>query len=235
MCGVPRVRFLALRPLTSQRLTGRMVAPVQGAASIIPCGALRPRLDRGLADAGGAGTGSGAAARPATPFRRRNPFSDRPPGMALICAVPLAWQLRRGPAYGYSGPSGRRCGVSVRGRPRGGVVTQRTANPCTPVRFRAWPPKEPEAPASATLLIALALPAPAPPDHQPSATSAHCRDVDGQDNKANRHHPEAEDGQEAEDPTCDKSGADSNPRGARTRQMDFAATDLDAMPGHGLS
>jgi hypothetical protein len=24
--------------------------------------------------------------------------------------------------------------------PRGGVVTQRTANPCTPVRFRAWPP-----------------------------------------------------------------------------------------------
>jgi glutaminase len=25
-------------------------------------------------------------------------------------------------------------------RPRGGVVTQRTANPCTPVRFRARPP-----------------------------------------------------------------------------------------------
>ena len=25
-------------------------------------------------------------------------------------------------------------------RPRGGVVTQRTANPYTPVRFRAWPP-----------------------------------------------------------------------------------------------
>ena len=24
--------------------------------------------------------------------------------------------------------------------PRGGVVTQRTANPCTPVQFRAWPP-----------------------------------------------------------------------------------------------
>src|SRR5262245_25098255 len=24
--------------------------------------------------------------------------------------------------------------------PRGGVVTQRTANPCTPVRFRPWPP-----------------------------------------------------------------------------------------------
>src|SRR3990172_597981 len=26
------------------------------------------------------------------------------------------------------------------GRPRGGVVTQRTANPRTPVRFRPWPP-----------------------------------------------------------------------------------------------
>ena len=25
-------------------------------------------------------------------------------------------------------------------RPRGGVVTQRTANPCTPVQFRARPP-----------------------------------------------------------------------------------------------
>ena len=30
-------------------------------------------------------------------------------------------------------------GASLR-RPRGGVVTQRTANPCTPVRFRARPP-----------------------------------------------------------------------------------------------
>ncbi len=25
-------------------------------------------------------------------------------------------------------------------RPHGGVVTQRIANPCTPVRFRVWPP-----------------------------------------------------------------------------------------------
>src|SRR5262249_51441155 len=25
-------------------------------------------------------------------------------------------------------------------RPRGGVVTQRSAKPCTPVQFRAWPP-----------------------------------------------------------------------------------------------
>ena len=34
--------------------------------------------------------------------------------------------------------SGRDMGPTV--RPRGGVVTQRIANPCTPVRFRAWPP-----------------------------------------------------------------------------------------------
>src|SRR5262249_41385169 len=26
-------------------------------------------------------------------------------------------------------------------RPRGGVVTQRSAKPCTPVQFRAWPPR----------------------------------------------------------------------------------------------
>jgi hypothetical protein len=26
-------------------------------------------------------------------------------------------------------------------RPRGGVVTQRSAKPCTPVQFRAWPPQ----------------------------------------------------------------------------------------------
>ncbi len=30
------------------------------------------------------------------------------------------------------------------GRPRGGVVTRRTANPFTPVRFRAWPPSFPK-------------------------------------------------------------------------------------------
>jgi hypothetical protein len=30
--------------------------------------------------------------------------------------------------------------VILPGWPRGGVVTQRTANPYTPVRFRAWPP-----------------------------------------------------------------------------------------------
>src|SRR3990167_9762870 len=30
--------------------------------------------------------------------------------------------------------------TSRSGRPRGGVVTQRTANPCPPVRFRARPP-----------------------------------------------------------------------------------------------
>jgi hypothetical protein len=32
-------------------------------------------------------------------------------------------------------------GIDGAVRPRGGVVTQRTANPCTPVQFRARPPK----------------------------------------------------------------------------------------------
>src|SRR5450631_932096 len=27
--------------------------------------------------------------------------------------------------------------------PRGGVVTQRSAKPCTPVQFRTWPPHQP--------------------------------------------------------------------------------------------
>jgi hypothetical protein len=31
-------------------------------------------------------------------------------------------------------------GRDEQARPRGGVVTQRTANPRTPVQFRAWPP-----------------------------------------------------------------------------------------------
>src|SRR5262245_13335860 len=30
--------------------------------------------------------------------------------------------------------------IAKPGRPRGGVVTQRSAKPCTPVQFRAWPP-----------------------------------------------------------------------------------------------
>src|SRR5690606_19488164 len=37
----------------------------------------------------------------------------------------------------------RRCACTppTKWRPRGGVVTQRTANPRTPVRFRPWPPQ----------------------------------------------------------------------------------------------
>ena len=43
---------------------------------------------------------------------------------------------------------------TLSGRPRGGVVTQRTANPCTPVRFRARPPNFPAlSDASARMLV----------------------------------------------------------------------------------
>src|SRR5262249_41469334 len=39
-------------------------------------------------------------------------------------------------------PGGRDCAavIDVSLGPRGGVVTQRSAKPCTPVQFRAWPP-----------------------------------------------------------------------------------------------
>jgi hypothetical protein len=54
--------------------------------------------------------------------------------------------LRQGPAKGKHPAAGRAVlstgntsYIAVPG-PRGGVVTQRTANPRTPVQFRAWPP-----------------------------------------------------------------------------------------------
>ena len=82
------------------------------------------------------GTGGGVIA---APLRLRNPLSAEctqllwRPSFCVVggCSRPrhvviaaLGASLRRG----------------ARGRPRGGVVTQRTANPCTPVRFRARPP-----------------------------------------------------------------------------------------------
>ena len=42
-------------------------------------------------------------------------------------------------------------------RPRGGVATQRTANPCTPVRFRARPPSTKSNTYNTILPISLAL------------------------------------------------------------------------------
>src|SRR5215210_4114175 len=52
------------------------------------------------------------------------------------------------------------------GRPRGGVVTQRTANPCTPVRFRARPPSKKPAGEAGFFVVAEralgALPKPPP-------------------------------------------------------------------------
>ena len=54
--------------------------------------------------------------------------------VSIIEAPPpiLAWQAY-GRLVGHAGPE-------TDGGPLGGVVTQRTANPCTPVRFRQRPP-----------------------------------------------------------------------------------------------
>src|SRR5262245_7178087 len=51
-------------------------------------------------------------------------------------------------------------------RPRGGVVTQRSAKPCTPVQFRAWPPSfcTPADPTGRLRIpFTTAIPRPAPP------------------------------------------------------------------------
>ena len=63
----------------------------------------------------------------------------------LLAVLAPQWHLTYGESAVilYSGGVGRRRAVRsarLSTRPRGGVVTQRTANPRTPVRFRAWPP-----------------------------------------------------------------------------------------------
>ena len=67
--------------------------------------------------------------------------------LPLARPTDLAAPLSRGgdlvlPARGETCYSPPRCGArgSAAAWPRGGVATQRTANPCTPVRFRARPP-----------------------------------------------------------------------------------------------
>ena len=79
---------------------------------------------------------------------------DRPGALAVyFLSLPLARRLALAaplsgggesalPARGETCYSPPRCGREdrVAAWPRGGVATQRTANPCTPVRFRARPP-----------------------------------------------------------------------------------------------
>ena len=73
--------------------------------------------------------------------------------------LPAEFRLRRAAACGYT-PAEEHASGGAPGRPRGGVVTQRTANPCTPVRFRARPPKFHSADFAALSSISIAV---APP------------------------------------------------------------------------
>ena len=66
-----------------------------------------------------------------TPPRERHP--ERLPAGNRSCIAALA---KRG-ADGYF-----RSDIGAPQGPRGGVVTQRSAKPCTPVQFRAWPPHQ---------------------------------------------------------------------------------------------
>ena len=85
------------------------------------------------------------------PLGRRRPRRDRP--LLPRAAPPQTFALgvsaveigpRESPCSGariLAIASASRPNRWVRRWPRGGVATQRTANPCTPVRFRARPPK----------------------------------------------------------------------------------------------
>src|SRR5689334_16739675 len=72
-------------------------------------------------------------------FLRQGPAKDKELGRIATDPPPVL-------DSGFSGGVGRVLSgrgasyIAIRGRPRGGVVTQRSAKPCTPVQFRAWPP-----------------------------------------------------------------------------------------------
>ncbi len=73
-------------------------------------------------------------------FCGRNPVAE--PGRVLLM-TPRPRVVRPTPGRRRTGSQSRAArspAMSRPGWPRGGVVTQRTANPCTPVRFRARPP-----------------------------------------------------------------------------------------------
>lgn len=59
-----------------------------------------------------------------------------------------------------------------------------------------------------------------PPDRQPTPKPARERQIVREHDEAKRQHPEAEDGQEAQEPAQDESYAEPHPRDARARQAD---------------
>ena len=66
----------------------------------------------------------------------------------------------------------------------------------------------------------------AEPDGEAPPPAAHARNVDGEDEQPERHHPEAEHRQEAEQPEEHQQDADQDPEQARARQRQPVAAEL---------
>src|SRR5215469_12919591 len=66
--------------------------------------------------------------------------SAPPPGGAPRTVAGRESLLYSRPGEARGGWLFRKSDIGAPQGPRGGVVTQRSAKPCTPVQFRAWPP-----------------------------------------------------------------------------------------------
>ena len=123
-------------------------------------------------------------------------------------------------------------------RPRGGVVTQRTANPCTPVRFRARPPLLlpclfvarvglSRCPAIARGSFSVA---PLPLDHERPPPAAHRRKILRQHQQAERNHPETEHRKKSEHAANDQGGSQCDSHRCLLRQAEMPGSDLNLAP-----
>ena len=68
--------------------------------------------------------------------------ASRPNTIVIIQTANIHVTIARRKTFAQAALFALRNGVPSGNRPRGGVVTQRPAKPCTPVRVRAWPPKK---------------------------------------------------------------------------------------------
>ena len=66
-------------------------------------------------------------------------------------------------------------------------------------------------------------PAPAPPHGEPPPSPADAGNIDGEDEQADGNHPEAQNGQEADEPACDEQSPEPDAHPARTREMKMAS------------
>ena len=119
-------------------------------------------------------------------------------------------------------------------RPRGGVVTQRTANPCTPVRFRARPPFP-----NPLCFIALFRSAIAPgpfsvapfhPDDKRSAPAAHGRQILRQHQQTERQHPEPQYRKKTKCAAGNQACSECDSHGCALRQPEKLRSDMDLAP-----